>query len=110
LLVFLLLSISIATNSIYIGFVACIILSREFWVSALRDFNARNQNISATKVTFIAKLKTTTQFIAIFLFLFGLYGEFAFLMFIANFVLFLSLILSLQSGLSYTVDTFKKNK
>jgi phosphatidylglycerophosphate synthase len=87
---------------------SCLIITREFWVSALRDFNSRNMNVSATKVTFIAKLKTTIQFIAIFLFLTSFYFGNFFVQFIANFVLFLSLILSIQSALKYSIDTFKQ--
>ena len=41
------------------------ILSREIWVSALRDYNSRNNNVDATKVIFIAKLKTTIQLFTI---------------------------------------------
>ena len=108
LLVFLLIAISISTNSIFIAFISCILISREFWVSALRDLNSRTNNVSVTKVTFTAKLKTTTQFFAIFLFLVGFYTKFSLIAFIANFVLFLSLILSIQSGIRYTLDSFRK--
>ncbi len=108
LLVFALISISFLAQSIPVAFMSCALIAREFWVSALRDFNSRNMNASATKVTFIAKLKTTTQFVAIFLFLFSFYSGNIFVQFIANFVLFLSLILSIQSALKYSIDTFKQ--
>jgi len=35
--------------------------TREIWVGALRDLNARNGKSDATKVTFLAKIKTTVQ-------------------------------------------------
>lgn len=108
LLVFMLLAISIYSDSIFLAFISCLILAREFWVSALRDFNARKNNYSATKVTFIAKLKTTIQFFAIFLFMLGFYLNYALIIFIANFVLFASFILSVQSGLIYTLNSLKR--
>jgi phosphatidylglycerophosphate synthase len=38
-------------------------LAREFWVGALRDLNARQGTSEATKVTFLAKIKTFIQLI-----------------------------------------------
>ena len=61
LIVFLLFAISINLSSYYIGFFSAIIITRELWVGALRDFNARESRSSATKVTFLAKIKTTIQ-------------------------------------------------
>ena len=108
LLVFLLIGISVLTDSIFVTLISCILISREFWVSGLRDLNSRKNNISATKVTFTAKLKTATQFLAIFLFLLGFYTKSTLIVFIANFVLFLSLILSIQSGMRYTLESLRK--
>ena len=108
LLVFMLIAISIYSGSIFLAFISSLMIAREFWVSALRDFNTRKNNYSATKVTFIAKLKTTTQFFAIFLFIFGFYLNHALIIFMANFVLFASFILSVQSGLIYTVNSLKR--
>ena len=75
LIVFVLFGISLVLDSSYVGFVGSIILAREFWVGALRDLNARNNNLSATKVSFLAKLKTSIQFLAFSGFLIGLYLE-----------------------------------
>ena len=47
-------------------------LVREFWVGALRDLNARQNNSDATKVTSLAKIKTSIQFITFSSYLFGL--------------------------------------
>ena len=58
LLTFLILALSLTMSSSYIGFIGGLILIREFWVAALRDINARENNIEATKVTFLAKIKT----------------------------------------------------
>jgi CDP-diacylglycerol--glycerol-3-phosphate 3-phosphatidyltransferase len=108
LIVFVLFGISLVLDSSYVGFVGSIILAREFWVGALRDLNARNNNLSATKVSFLAKLKTSIQFLAFSGFLIGLYLENELIIFISNFVLFLALIITLQTGLSYTMASFKR--
>ncbi|MDB9908810.1 CDP-diacylglycerol--glycerol-3-phosphate 3-phosphatidyltransferase [Gammaproteobacteria bacterium] len=108
LIVFVLFGISLVLGSSYVGFVGSIILAREFWVGALRDLNARNNNLSATKVSFLAKLKTSIQFLAFSGFLIGLYLENELIIFISNFVLFLALIITLQTGLSYTMASFKR--
>jgi phosphatidylglycerophosphate synthase len=85
-----------------------IILVREFWVGALRDLNARQNNPDATKVTLLAKTKTLIQFIAFSSYLFGLALNNSLILFISNFLLFLALIITLQTGLSYTMSTFKQ--
>ena len=72
LIVFLLFAISIMLSSIYVGFASSIIISREIWVGALRDFCARNQIVNSTKVTFLAKVKTTIQLFSITLYLLAL--------------------------------------
>jgi len=42
------------------------------------------------------------------LFLIGLYFDSALLLFLANFFLFLALIITIQTGVSYTIATFKR--
>ena len=44
LLTFLILSLTLAMSSPFIGFIGGLIFIREFWVAALRDINARNRN------------------------------------------------------------------
>ena len=83
-------------------------MAREFWVGALRDFNARNGNEAATTVTFLAKIKTTMQLLSFCWILTGLYFNNALMIFLGNFFLFLALIITMQTGLSYTIATFKK--
>ncbi len=65
---FLILALSIELSSIFIGIVGGFMLLREFWVAALRDLNARQGNSDSTKVTFLAKIKTSIQFMTFFLF------------------------------------------
>ena len=105
---FLILALSIELSSIFVGMIGGIILVREYWVGALRDLNARNGNHSATNVTYLAKIKTSVQFLTFASFLFGLYIENSLIIFLSNFLLFLALIVTLQTGLSYTIATFKR--
>ena len=108
LVTFLILGLSLELSSIFIGMIGGIILVREFWVGALRDLNARQNNPDATKVTLLAKTKTLIQFIAFSSYLFGLALNNSLILFTSNFLLFLALIITLQTGLSYTMSTFKQ--
>ena len=108
LITFLILALAIELDSILIGLLGGIILVREFWVGALRDINSRNHNDQATKVTFMAKAKTTIQFITFSSFLLGLFTSNALILFISKFLLVLALIITLQTGLSYTIATFRR--
>lgn len=110
LITFLILSLSIVLSSSYIGLLGGLMLIREFWVSALRDINARQKNEDATKVTFLAKIKTFLQLVAFIVLLFGLYANNSLIILIGYFVLFASLIVSLKTGLEYTVKTFNSLK
>ena len=108
LITFTLIALSVNLGSTYVAFLGSMILAREFWVGALRDLNAREDNIQATQVTFLAKTKTFIQLTTLCLFLLGLFLGNALLIFIANFFLVLAFIITLQTGLSYTIATFKK--
>ena len=107
LTLFLVISLSSYLDSHFIAFIGALIISREFWVSGLRDYNARIDNVHATSVSSLAKLKTATQFLSFSLFLFGIASGNALIIFCANFVLFLSMLLSYKTGLAYTLATFK---
>ena len=108
LITFTLIALSVNLGSTYVAFLGSMILAREFWVGALRDLNARENNIQATQVTFLAKTKTFIQLTTLCLFLLGLFLGNALLIFIANFFLVLAFIITMQTGLSYTIATFKK--
>ena len=108
LITFVLLALVLALDSIFIAFLGSIMLAREFWVGALRDFNARNGNEDATTVTFLAKIKTTMQLVTFCWILTGLFFNSGLMMFLGNFFLFIALIITMQTGLSYTIATFKK--
>ena len=106
LIAFVILALSLALSSYYIGFIGGLILAREFWVAALREINARHDNLEATKVTFLAKAKTFSQLTSFIMYLFGLYLGNQLIIFLAHFLIFASLIITLQSGLEYTARTF----
>ena len=108
LIIFLLFAISVNLTSYYIGFLSAVIITREIWVGALRDFNARQQNINATRVTFLAKIKTTIQLFTISTYLLGLAMNNMLLILIADIMLFLSFIVTIYTGLLYTLNTFKR--
>ena len=108
LITFVLIALVLALESMFIAFLGSIILAREFWVGALRDFNARNGNESATIVTFLAKIKTTMQLVTFCWILAGLYFNSGLMIFLGNFFLFLALIITIQTGLSYTIATFRR--
>ena len=73
LIVFVLIGLSINLDSFLIGFISAIIISREIWVAALRDFNSRQGVADATRVTLLAKIKTFIQFITFSLYLFAIF-------------------------------------
>ena len=108
LIVFLLFAIAINLSSYYIGFLSAFIITREIWVGALRDFNARQQNSNATRVTFLAKIKTTIQLFTISTYLLGLAMNNMLIVSIADIILFASFLVTLYTGYQYTLNTFKK--
>jgi CDP-diacylglycerol--glycerol-3-phosphate 3-phosphatidyltransferase len=108
LIVFLLFAISVNLTSYYIAFASALIVTREIWVGALRDLNARQNKSDATKVTFLAKIKTTIQLFTISTYLLGLGMNNMLVLLIADMLLFLSLVITLYTGFIYSLNTFKK--
>jgi CDP-diacylglycerol--glycerol-3-phosphate 3-phosphatidyltransferase len=110
LVIFVIISLALELESIYIGAAGCLIFSRDLWIGALRDLNARTFNTTATNVTFLAKCKTTAQFIALTSYLYGLHIGSVFIIFLADFLLLLAVILSLKTGVDYSINTFAKKQ
>ena len=108
LIVFVLIGLSINLDSFLIGFISAVIISREIWVAALRDINARNNQSDKTKVTFLAKTKTAIQMFSILIYLFGLTINSMVILFFADIILIIALFVTLQTGFQYTISTFKK--
>ena len=107
LILFVLFGLAINLSSYLIGFIGAIIITREIWVGALRDLNARNGKSSATKVTFLAKIKTTVQLFTISIYLFGLLINSMLLIIIGDIFLFISLFITLYTGIIYTLNSFR---
>ena len=108
LIVFLLFAIAVNLSSYYIGFLSAVIITREIWVGALRDFNARQKNSNATRVTFLAKIKTTIQLFTISTYLLGIAMNYMLIVLIADIILFVSFLITIYTGYQYTLNTFKK--
>ena len=108
LVVFLLIGLSVNLSSSLIAFCASVIISREIWVSALRDFNSRNNNTEATQVSYIGKIKTTIQLFTLSLYLFALAFEKMLFVVIGDIFLIAAVMVTLYSGYEYTMNTFKK--
>ena len=107
LIVFVLIGLSINLDSFLIGFISAVIISREIWVAALRDINARNNQSDNTKVTLLAKIKTATQMFTILMYLSGLTINNMMLLFFADIMLIIALFITIQTGFQYTISTFK---
>ena len=107
LIVFILFGLSVNLTSYFIAFMASLIITREIWVGALRDFNSRNDKLDATKVTFLAKIKTTIQLFTISIYLLGLTLNNMLLILFGDMFLFLSLLITIYTGYIYTVNSFK---
>ncbi len=107
LVVFALLSLSINLNSYFVSFLSAMIISREIWVAALRDFNARKGNIAATKVTYLAKVKTASQLLAISSYILGLSLNNMMILTITDILLLIACLITVYTGYTYTRETFK---
>jgi CDP-diacylglycerol--glycerol-3-phosphate 3-phosphatidyltransferase len=107
LLLFSLIAIILITNDIYVGCMSSIILGREIWIAGLREFAAKHSKEYATNVSSLAKLKTSIQFISISMFFISFVFNYALITFLASFLLFLSLLISIKSALSYTKEVFQ---
>jgi CDP-diacylglycerol--glycerol-3-phosphate 3-phosphatidyltransferase len=107
LIVFVLFGLSISLSSYLIGFIAAMIISREIWVGALRDLNARKGKSELTKVTFLAKIKTTVQLSTITIYLFGLSINNMFILIIGDIFLFITFFITIYTGYIYTISSFE---
>lgn len=109
LIVFVLFGLSVNLTSYFIAFMSSLIITREIWVGALRDFNARQGQSDATKVTFLAKIKTSIQLFTISIYLLGLTLNNMLLILFGDMFLFISLLITLYTGYLYTLSSFKNN-
>ena len=108
LVIFLFFGIAINLSSYLIGFVGAFIITREIWVSALRDYNAQNGNMQATKVLYISKVKTSIQLLTLTIYLVALSFNKMLLIIIGDIFLIISLLITIYTGYIYTISTFRK--
>ena len=102
LVLFAIITVIVFSQDGYVALMGAFILAREFWVSALREYASAQDNSNATKVTFLAKTKTTAQFIALSMYFLGSATDLALIIFLASFVLFIAVLLALKSAIDYT--------
>ena len=107
LVLFAIIAVIIFTKDIYVSLMGAFILAREFWVNALREYSSSHNLSNATKVTLIAKAKTTFQFISISMFFFGAAADKALVSFLASFIFLIAVLLAFKSAINYTINTFK---
>ena len=107
LIIFLFFGLAVNLSSFLLGFAGSLIVTREIWISSLRDFNARNNNIKATKVIYIAKIKTSIQLFTILLYLIALAFNKMLLIIIADIFVIISVLITLYTGFIYTYNSFK---
>ena len=106
LIIFLFFGLAVNLSSFIIAFGGSLIISREIWVSALRDHNARNENVNATKVIYIAKIKTSIQLLTISIYLAGLAFNNMLLIIFGDIFLVISVLITLYTGIIYTLNSF----
>ena len=108
LVVFILIGLSVELDSQLMALLSSLIISREIGVAALRDYSARNNLSKRTKVTFLAKAKTSIQLLTIGLYLLALAISFNLLIVISDIFLIIATIITLYTGYQYTLNVFKK--
>jgi CDP-diacylglycerol--glycerol-3-phosphate 3-phosphatidyltransferase len=109
LIVFIFFGLSVHLDSYLVAFAASIITAREIWVGALRDLNARSSNQNATKVLYIAKIKTTIQLFTVSIYLIGITINNMLVIVIADIFIIISVLITLYTGLIYTYSSLEKN-
>lgn len=106
MVLFCLFGISVYLSSFFIGLMSSVIITREIWISALRDYNSRIGNTLATKVLFISKVKTSIQMITILIYLVAISLGINLLILIADILLFTTTLITVYTGFIYSKNSF----
>ena len=109
LVIFIFFALSVNLSSFLIAFSASIIISREILVSALRDYSSRNNLVYFTRVTFMAKIKTSVQLFTIFIYLLGLSINNMLIIVIADILILISVLITLYTGYNYFDNVIKES-
>jgi len=110
IIIFLLFALSIYLESYFIAGLGATMVARDIWVNGVREYNARLSQSDKTKVTFLAKFKTSIQMLTVSTYLFALFLGNSFLLFISDFLLFLSVVISLLTGFKYTLSSMQSHE
>tara|TARA_B100000945_G_C20399777_1_gene606708 strand:- start:122 stop:655 length:534 start_codon:yes stop_codon:yes gene_type:complete len=108
LVIFILIGLSVQLDSQLMALLSSFIIAREILVAALRDYSARNNLSDRTKVTFLAKTKTSIQLFSIGSYLLALTMSFNLLIVISDIFLIIATFITLYTGYQYTYNVFKK--
>ena len=108
LVVFILIGLSVELDSQLMALLSSFIIAREIGVAALRDYSARNNLSERTKVTFLAKAKTSVQLFTIGLYLLALAISFNLLIVISDIFLIVATFITLYTGYQYILNVFRK--
>ena len=108
LIVFLLVGLSVLLDSYLIAVLSSFIIAREIGVAALRDYSARNNISDRTKVTFLAKTKTSVQLLSIGSYLFALTVSFNLLLVVSDIFLIIATLITLYTGYQYMISVFSE--
>ena len=108
LVVFILIGLSVELDSQLMALLSSLIIAREIGVAALRDYSARNNLSDRTKVTFLAKAKTSVQLLTIGLYLLALAISFNLLIVISDIFLLVATLITLYTGYQYILNVFRK--
>ena len=108
LVVFILIGLSVELDSQLMALLSSFIIAREIGVAALRDYSARNNLSERTKVTFLAKTKTSVQLLTIGLYLLALAISFNLLIVISDIFLIVATFITLYTGYQYILNVFRK--
>ena len=108
IIVFILIGLSVELDSQLMALLSSLIITREIGVAALRDYSARNNLSDRTKVTFLAKAKTSIQLLTIGLYLLALAISFNLLVIISDIFLIIATLITLYTGYQYILNVFRK--
>ena len=108
LIVFLLIGLSVELDSFLIAFLSSLIISREIGIAALRDYSSKKNISDRTKVTYLAKIKTSLQLFSIGSYLLALTISFNLLILISDIFLIMATLITIYTGYEYTQNVFKK--
>jgi len=108
LIVFLLIGLSVELDSFLIALLSSLIIAREIGIAALRDYSSKNNISDRTKVTYLAKIKTSLQLFSIGSYLFALTISFNLLILISDIFLIIATLITIYTGYEYTLNVFKK--